>query len=174
MATFLDVSGLAAFSKIFVFVLVILAVYAIFTMNKAFGDAKWISWLIALIVAIFVIISDLATGIIQYVSPWFAVLFFFVIFITMASRIFGATAPDFGQYKGMIFAVIVLIFIVGALMYVRTQTTLPGDVDEEGNVIKEADYVTTSNFIFHPKMMGIIFTLLVAIFTVALLAGKSS
>ena len=174
MATFLDVSGLAAFSKIFVFLLVLLAVYAVFAMNKAFGQAKWISWIISLVVAIFVILSDVASGIIQYVSPWFAVLFFFIIFITMASRIFGTTSPDFGQYKGAFLAIIVIIFIVGALMYVRTQTTLPGDLDEDGNVIKDAEYVTSSNFFLHPKMMGIIFTLLVAIFTVALLAGKSS
>lgn len=174
MATFLDVSGLQAFSQIFVFVLVILAVYAVFAYNNAFGGAKWIAWLIAFVVAIFVILSDLLTGLIQHIAPWFAVLFIFVIFITMASKIFGATTSDVAEYKWILFAVVIIIFIVGSLLYIRKEITVPGDLDEEGNEIKEASYVTTSNFIFHPKIMGIIFVLLVAVFTIALLAGKSS
>ena len=56
---------------------------------------------------------------------------------------------------------------------IRTEVKVPGDVDENGNQIMEDSYMTTSNFIFHPKVMGIIFILLVAIFTVALLAGKT-
>ena len=174
MATFLDVSGLAAFSKIFIFILVLLAIYAVFAYNNAFGNAKWIAWLIALVVAIFVILSDLASGIIQHITPWFAVLFIFVIFISIASKIFGATSADMGQYKGILFVVVIIVFIVGSLVYVRQQTTLPGDIDEDGDEIKDDNYVTTSNFIFHPKVMGIIFVLLVAVFTIALLAGKSS
>ena len=174
MATFLDVSGLEAFSKIFVFILVLLVIYAVFAYSNAFGGAKWIAWLIALVVAIFVILSDLLSGLIRHITPWFAVLFIFVIFISVASKIFGATSVDIGEYKWILFVVIVLIFIVGALTYVRQQSTLPGDLDEDGNEIKESSYITTSNFIFHPKIMGIIFILLVAVFTIALLAGKSS
>ena len=45
---------------------------------------------------------------------------------------------------------------------------------KDGDEIKDDNYVTTSNFIFHPKVMGIIFVLLEAVFTIALLAGKSS
>lgn len=173
MATFLDVSGLEAFSKIFVFVLVLLAIYAVFAYNGAFGGAKWIAWLIGLVVAIFVILSDLLTGLIQHVTPWFAVLFIFVIFITMASKVFGASTADVAEYKWILFAVVIIVFIVGALLYIRNETNVPGDIDEDGNVIKEDNYVTTSNFIFHPKVMAIIFILLVAVFTIALLAGKS-
>ena len=173
MATFLDVTGLEAFSQIFVFVLVLLIVYAVFAMGK-FGGAKWIAWLVALVVAIFVILSDLATGLIRSLAPWFAVLFIFVIFITVASKIFGATSVDFAEYKWVLVVVMVLVFFVGALAYIRYNVNVPGDIDEEGNVIKESDYTLTSNFIFHPKVMGIIFVLLVAVFTIALLAGKSS
>lgn len=174
MATFLDVSGLEAFSKIFIFVLVLLAIYAVFVNNKAFGGAKWIAWLIALVVAIFVILSDLASGIIRHITPWFAILFIFVIFITMASKLFGATGADIGEYKWILLVVVVLVFIVGALTYVRDQTNVPGDIDEDGNEIIEDNYITTSNFVFHPKVMGIIFILLVAVFTIALLAGKTN
>ncbi|MCK5281929.1 MAG: hypothetical protein KAK00_00835 [Nanoarchaeota archaeon] len=174
MATFLDVTGLEAFSKIFVFLLVLLVVYIMFINIKSFGDQKWIALIIAVVVGIFVILSDLATGIIRNIAPWFAVLFVFVIFITMASKIFGATTSDITEYKWLLFVIIILVFIFGSLAYVRQQTNVPCDVDEDGNEIGECDYSSTSHFIFHPKVLGIIFTLLVAVFTVALLAGKSS
>ncbi len=174
MATFLDVSGLEAFSKIFVFILVLLAIYAIFTYSNAFGGAKWIAWLIALVIAIFVILSDLLSGLIQHIAPWFAVVFIFAIFITVASKVFGATETDMGEYKWVLFVVLVVVFVVGSFAYIRNNINVPGDVDADGNEIKDSDYVTTSNFLFHPKMMGIIFVLLVAVFTTALLAGKTS
>ena len=104
MATFLDVTGLAAFSKIFVFVLVLLVLYAVFASNQAFGGAKWIAWLIALVVAIFVILSDLATGLIQHISPWFAVLFVFVIFIP-SSGLCAGSPGDFLIPAGQVFLV---------------------------------------------------------------------
>jgi len=173
MATFLDVSGLEAFSKIFVFLLVLLAIYAVFTTTKSFGGTKWVAWLIALVVAIFVILSDLASGIIRYITPWFAVLFIFVTFVIVAGKIFGATGADFAEYKWILVVVVVLVFLVGALMYIRQQTNVPGDVNEDGKVVKESNYASTVNFLFHPKVMGIIFILLVAIFTIALLAGKT-
>lgn len=173
MATFLDVSGLEAFSKIFVFVLVLLAIYAVFAYNGAFGGAKWIAWIIGLVVAVFVILSDLLTGLIQNITPWFAVVFIFAIFVAMASKVFGASTADIAEYKWILFAIVIIVFVVGSLLYIRNQTNVPGDVDEDGNEIVESNYVTTSNFLFHPKVMAIIFILLVAVFTIALLAGKS-
>ena len=173
MATFIDVTGLAAFSKIFVFVLVLLALYAIFASTKAFASNQWISWLIAFIIAIFVILSDVATNIIQYIAPWFAVLFIFVTFIIIASKIFGANVSDFGEMKWVLIVLVVIIFVVGILFYLRQSVNVPGDIDEDGNAI-DTNYEPVSNFIFHPKVMGIIFILLVAVFTVALMAGKSA
>jgi predicted membrane channel-forming protein YqfA (hemolysin III family) len=161
MATFLDVTGLEAFSKIFIFVLVLLAVYAVFAYSKAFGGTKWIAWLIALVVAIFVILSDLASGLIKNLAPWFAVLFIFVVFISVASKIFGAGAADFEEYKWVIVVIMVLVFFVGALFYIRNNVNVPNDIDEDGNEIGDDNYVSTTNFIFHPKVMGIIFVLLV-------------
>jgi hypothetical protein len=174
MATFLDVTSLEAFSKIFVFLLVFLGLAVLFTTSKFFQGNKWIGWIIALLVAIFVVLTDILVGIIRYITPWFAVLFIFVIFIVIASQLFGAGSTDFGQYKPILFLVIIIIFVVGTVMYIRTNITVPGDIDKEGNVIKEKDYTTSYNFIFHPKIMGIIFILLVAIFTVALMAGKAT
>jgi predicted membrane channel-forming protein YqfA (hemolysin III family) len=174
MATFLDVTALQAFSKVFVFLLVVIAVYAVAAKSKAFGDATWIAWIVGIILGVFILMSNLLIGVIQTIAPWFAVVFIFVIFITMSSKVFGATSVDLDQYKWVLFVVVVIIFIVGSLSYIRQNTSVPGDLDEDGDEIKDESYLTTQNFIFHPKIMGVIFILLVAIFTVALLAGKST
>src|SRR3989339_1305105 len=94
MATFLDIAGLQQFSSFFVFIFVWLAVYAILTYSKILGDHKGIHILIGLVIALFVLFSPIATGTIEYIAPWFAVVFIFVIFVTMALKLFGASGVE--------------------------------------------------------------------------------
>ena len=174
MATFLDLAGLEGFSQIFVFVLVLLGVYIALVMIKAFSDQKWIAMVIALVVAIFVVLVPMLVGILKTIIPWFAVLFIFVLFITVSSKIFGASDMDFDSMKTPLLIVVVLIFVVGTAIYIRQQTDVPGDLDKDGNIIKEKNYNELGSFLLHPTVVGVIFVLLVGIFTVSLLAGKSS
>ncbi|MDO8480869.1 MAG: hypothetical protein Q7S65_03560 [Nanoarchaeota archaeon] len=171
MATFIDVTGIAAFSRIFVFILVFIGGYVFFKHTHWFEGHDWICWIIALAASLLVIVSDTVTNIVTNVTPWLAVLMFLGIFVMMAGKVLGADVSDYPQAKSVFFIILVLVFLVGTLAYLRSQLKAPGDMDENGNVIVEQDYVTTQNFIFHPKFMGIMFILLVAIFTVALMAG---
>jgi len=171
MATFLDISGLEHFSKFFVFLFVWLVIYALLQYTKVFGEAKEnqaIGVILGLIVALFVLFSPIATGIIQYIAPWFAVIFVFIILAGIGLKMMGASSSDIGgtHIKTMIGVVIVIVLIIGSLSYVRDNITVPGDNETE------ADYTESSNFIFHPSILGAIFILIVAIFTVALLAKK--
>jgi len=171
MATFLDVSGLEGFSKAFVFLLVLVTVYVVVAKSK-FGEQKWLPWVVAFVLAIFVALSDLATGLVRNIAPWAAVALMFAVFAMTASTMFGGAPSDWAQYKWALYVIFIIIFLVGAMFYIRSQTNVPGDIDKDGNVIVDKDYATTTNFIFHPKVLGIIFLLLVSIFTVGLLAGK--
>src|SRR3989344_2756009 len=99
MATFLDVTALESFSNIFVFLFVWLAVYAILTYTKVLGQNQFINILIGLVMAIFVLFSQLATKIVLDIVPWMAVLLVFV----------------------------VIAIIVGALSEVRQSVSVPGD-----------------------------------------------
>ena len=80
MATFLDIAGLQHFSSFFVFIFVWLAVYAILTYSKVLGDNKGIHIVMGLIIGLLVLFSPIATGTIEYIAPWFAVVLIFVIF----------------------------------------------------------------------------------------------
>jgi len=166
MATFLDIGGLQQFSTIFVFVFVGLVVYAILSYSKILGGNKAIHIVIGLVIALLVLFSPIATGTIEYIAPWFAVVFIFVIFATIALKSFGATGIEsLGSLRIVTLVVIILIMVVGALSYVRQQITVPGD-DET------IDYSKTTTILFHPKILGILFVLIIAIFTIVLMAGK--
>jgi len=167
MATFLDIAGLQNFSSIFVFIFVWLAVYAILSYSKILGDNKAINVIIGLVIALLVLFSPIATGTIEYIAPWFAVVFIFVIFASIALKQFGATGMEsLGSLRIITFVVIILILIVGALSYVRQQVTVPGDNETS------IDYSKTTTILFHPKILGILVVLIIAIFTIVLMAGK--
>ena len=167
MATFLDIAGLEQFSTFFVFIFVWLAVFAILTYSRILGDNKAINVIIGLVIGLLVLFSPIATGAIEYIAPWFAVVFVFVIFVTIALRLFGATtAESLGSLRTITFVVIVIIMVVGTLSYIRQQVTVPGDNETS------VDYSKTTTILFHPKILGIMFILIIAVFTIALLAGK--
>jgi len=166
MATFLDISGLQSFSTFFVFIFVWLAVYATLSYSRVLGDNKAINIVIGLVIGLLVLFSPIATGVIEYIAPWFAVVFVFVIYVTIALKLFGAGPESLGSLKTVTFVVIILILVVGALSYVREQVSAPGDNETD------VDYGKTTTLLFHPKILGIMFIMILAIFTVVLMAGK--
>jgi len=113
-----------------------------------------------------VLFSPIATGTIEYIAPWFAVVFVFVIFVSVALKLFGAGAESLDSLRVVTFIVIILVLVVGALSYVREQVTAPGDNETS------VDYGKTTTLLFHPKILGIMFVMIIAIFTVVLMAGK--
>ena len=173
MATFLDISGLEYFSKFFVFLFVWLVVYALLQYTKVMGEgadktSQGISIILGLIIGLFVLFSPIATGIIEYIAPWFAVIFVFIVLATVVLKMVGASSSDLGgtQIKTLIGVIIVIVLIVGSLQYVRDNVSVPGDNETS------VDYSKTSAVLFHPSILGAIFILVIAIFTVALLAKK--
>ncbi len=172
MATFLDVTGLAEFSKLFVFILVLVVVYAILSYSRLTGENKAIPWIISFILAIFVVITPIASGAIAYISPWFVLVFVFVGFVIAALKMFGASTADISSYtslKGVFIVIILIILSIGFLSYIRERTLLPGDNETSTDI---SEYTKSSLVIFHPTILGAIVVLLIAVFTIALLSGK--
>ena len=167
MATFLDVTGLQYFSNLFAFLFVWLIVYALLAYTKALGDNHLIHALIGLIVGLFALFSPIVTNAIIYIAPWFALIFVFVMLIMVAGNMFGAT--DIGTspaFRGIILALLVIILIVGVLIHVREQISVPEEITEK------SDFSKITNVLFHPKFIGMVFILVIAVFTVGLLASK--
>jgi hypothetical protein len=169
MASFIDVTGLAGFSKIFVFLFVWIVVYALIIYAKILGDNKSVAAIVGLLFALLVLISDTATSTIEFIAPWFGIVFIFFVLVAIAGSMFGG-GTDLSAYpalKGVLLVIVVIILVAGALMHLRERTPLPGDNETSS----DWNYNETKLIMFHPTILGAILVLLIAVFTVALLAG---
>lgn len=166
MATFLDVTGLQHFTSIFVFLFVWIVVYAILLMTKVLGGNNFVHAIVGLLLAIFVLISPLATSIVADTAPILAVVFLFVILISVASKMLGGDIEAFSSIKGVFLVFIVLIIIIAAGVKVRESANVPETT--------QTDLSKTVNLIFHPTFLGMVLLLAIAVFTIALLATRSA
>ncbi len=165
MATFLDVTGLQHFSSIFVFLFVWLVVFAILAWVNVLGNNKFVHALVGLLLAIFVLISPLATSIVADIAPFIAVIFLFIVLISIASHMLGAGADAFPALKGVFLVFIILIIIIAAGVKVREHISVPSET--------QTDLSKTVNLLFHPTFLGTVLIFAIAIFTIALLASRS-
>jgi hypothetical protein len=171
MATFLDVTGLAQFTNIFVFLFALIGIWALLAYYKVLGDNKLFQALIALAVSFFVLFSDTAVRLIASIAPWFAVLFLFIILITMASKMVSASDVfESSGLKSLVILVIIVSIVVGAAAEMRKDVTVPGDNETDPEY--DRDYSQVSTVIFHPKILGMILIFAVAVFTVGLLISN--
>ena len=186
MATFLELGLLNYFSIIFPALLVFVIVFAMFEKFKLIGESKTVHAIIAIALAFIVILSKNVVSIINFISPWFVLVFIFVLLLLMVYKMMGATdeaLTDFIQtdaaIKWFIFAIGIVIIVAG-ISHVYGQRLLP--VTTEGTVsnVTTAELSTvTGEFggniaaaFFHPKVIGLIFILLVAVFTISMLTRE--
>ncbi|MBI4440050.1 hypothetical protein HY638_03695 [Candidatus Woesearchaeota archaeon] len=166
MATFVDVTGLHVFSNIFAFLFAWVIVYAILMYTRVVGSNTVIQIILSLLVALFVLLSTIATNIILTIAPWFAILFVFATLAAVAFGSFGASAstPTFQGLKAVTLVFFIVIMVLLALGQITsgaapaTTTTAPK---------------TGIGLITDPRIFGIIILGLISVFTIALLTMKS-
>src|SRR3989344_1154605 len=184
MVTVLESGLLENFTIIFSLVFVIAIVYGVFQMGKVFGDNKGLHALIALIVGLLVIMVPDITKIIAVMIPWFTLLFIFILFLILAYKIFGASDEDVLSVLKVDHVTIWVIIIIAIVIVIASFSNVYGQKLLEspgGNDTRVASDVGTATgsfsqnvgaTFFHPKVLGMIFILLVAVFTISLLAMK--
>lgn len=166
MATFLDVTALESFSVIFVFLLIWVGGYAILLYTKVLGQNQFVSIIISLVVAFLAIMSPLATLIVKSILPFVAVVLLLIIIVSSVSGMFGKFDVDaLPGMKFIVITILVIALIVGSLAIVRQNIEVP----ERGE-----DFGKISTVIFHPNFLGMVLILLIAVFTVGLLAAKQT
>ena len=165
MATFLDVTGLEHFSSIFVFLFVWIVVYGVLLWTKILGENKFVHALIGLLLAIFVLISPIATNVVASVAPFLAVVLLLIVLISVAAKMLGGDIEAFPALRGVFIIFIVLIIVVTAGVKIREQVS----VSET-----QTDLSKTINLIFHPTFLGMVLIFSIAVFTIALLASRSA
>lgn len=164
MATFLDVTGLEHFSSVFVFLFVWIVVYAILLLTRVLGENKLIYALVGLLLAIFVLISKIATSIVADVAPFIAVVFLFIVLISAAAKMLGSNVEAFPALKGIFLIVIVIIIVISAGVKIRENVNVPSETQK--------DFSKTINLILHPTFLGLVLILAIAVFTIGLLTSR--
>jgi hypothetical protein len=191
MATILDVSILSHFSTIFTFLLVFVIVFGMLELFKFLGDDKRsLHAIIALCIGFLVIFSSGTVKLIQAFTPWFFVIILLIFLLIFAARMFGLSEKQVTEafYNQpymvwiLILTVVILLFSLGGAF--GQQSLEKGGNNEtvqvSGNTtIGEPGSTSTSSFsqnvyntLYHPKMLGLILVMLVAVIAALLLTIK--
>ena len=194
MATFLDITLLEQFSSIVAFLFVFTVVYMIFQGTKLFTENKGLHAIIAFCIGLFVLFSSAARNIITVMSPWFVLMFIIIMFVLVGVKMLGISDKDITsaimkkEYNYVIYFIVAFAVII--VMYALSQSFgqtagpyLGSSIDNnatintgqtvQGNGTGTATGDFNKNMaatIFHPKVLGLIFLLMVASFTIRLLA----
>lgn len=188
MVTFLDVTLLEKFGSIFSFLLVTVIVYGIASYTKLFGDNKVMHWFLAFLVGVLVLFSPTATGMIKYMTPWFVIMFFFIVFIIIAYKLFGISDESIVatvkkglgiQWTIFIFGFIILISAFAANLgrsaypYLEDQNATTNVTATGQPSVATSDIgKNTAATIFHPKVLGMLLIMLIATATIGLIGGS--
>ncbi len=184
MATPLDIGLLVNFKIIFPFLLVFCIVYAVLTYTKIFGENNAaLNAVIALVLGMMTLFSDLVTDTINLAAPWFVLLIIFSVFILLGLMAIGIKEGDIiatirnPEYTYITIWVIalVLVIVLGSLSQVMAEKKggygpyAPGGnaTMTEGTVDipeQESDFWKT---LFHPKVLGMLALLLISFFTIS-------
>ena len=183
MADLLQGFGLlGSFGSLFPFLLVLVVVFAVLSKIKFPTKNASVHALIALIVAFMFMFSPKAVTALNIAAPWFIIFFLFGVFSIIAFMLFGATEGDIAKQlmKGTTLTnwliTITLIIVLGSLSYVTFGSggqAAPAEGTQEGVQPGTASGTGSSAFwatLTHPKVLGLIAVLLIAMFTLRALS----
>lgn len=164
MATPLDTSFITLLTPALVFIFVFTLFYALLAKTKLFGEKLGFNVVIALAASLLFIIVPQARGIILTATPWILLLIIFVVFIFIFFMALGVKGDDMikNVAKDPTFITMSVIVIIVIFLVALTNSFGPFLLvnQEQGfwNSVKRA--------LFHPRMLGALFILFVASYTV--------
>ena len=185
MATFLDVTILGGFSLIFPFLLVFVVLYAVLINTKPFGGAKnGIYALMSFCIAVLMLFSKTAIALVETMVPWFVVMFIAILLIMMSFAFFGAKESDMlstikshGALKNWMVTIAIAIVIISFAQVMGQGLLEEGETGEGGTIESPQGPTGTNSFsenlgntLFHPKVLGFIFIILLSTFTIFFLS----
>ncbi len=186
MASLLDVGLLEGFDLLFVFLLIIVLVFALLQKFNVLGKEKTgLNWLIAVAIGFLAVLSPKVIELVKFIAPWFVLLFLFLVLLLMTFQILGAKDTDFQRVLNKDTAIGWTIVGIGIVIILAGfGATFGQDLLEQRsevvNVNGSITVVDASSFetnvlqtIFHPKILGVMSLFAISIFAVALLSGKS-
>lgn len=178
MATPLDLGALAAFDRIFTFILVGVLVYAFLSKVDYFsGNRKVFAGIIAITISLITMSSNIVIKSVNLMAPWFVLLIIFAMFMMLAFMMFGYSldnVKDFitkGEFGAGVWVMwLVIVIGIGSVVAVWQEEAGFEKLTQEGNVTQELKSSSQEygfwQTLFHPKILGMALVMLVAFFTI--------
>ena len=163
MAIFLSTSILEYFAPVFAFLLVTLILYAVLNSTKILGENSRINVIIALAAGILTLFSSSAIGLVNYMTPWIVFILFMLVMLFMIYSYFGLGERERWEMIGgpkVIYSIYIVLLIFGVKKVIGSFIPYDGAGDAFAQIL------------FHPRVLGVIVILLVAMWTVQQLSGR--
>lgn len=175
MASILELGLLDYFAPVFVGLLVYAIIYALLEKTKIFGDNKGTNGVIALAVALLFLLTPDVLGIVKIITPWFTILFIFLIMIVLLFMFVGVkqdqVAAAFSE-RGTVWIIIMICFVIlfYALMQVYGEQ-IHSIYAGEGGTADSSLSQNIGKIIFHPRVLGMLLILVISALAVRFISG---
>jgi len=165
MASVLDLGIMNYFIPAFIFILVFVIVGALLEKSGFFGKNKVVNWTIALAASVlFLVIPEMRT-LVTTVTPFFIMLMVFLVLLLLIFLFMGFSGPDIVKViaEHEIIAWTIILLALGIMGYAITLVygdqihAITSPTDDAGGLEQEIGQI-----IFHPKVIGVVFILLIA------------
>lgn len=187
MATVLDVTLFDFFSPALLFILVYATTYAILEKLNFFGENKGIHAIISFAISLLFLFSGAARSVLEFALPWYLILGFVGLNILIIMGLFGAGEKEFKAALSsdsriitwtIVLSVVILIFAlsnaIGQFALEKTQDNQTIIEDTEETTATDSFTKNLYRTLFHPKVLGMLALLLIAMFTILFLTSSKS
>ena len=172
MATFLDTGILQHFLPLFSLLFIFSLIYAIMQTTKLFGESKTVHLVVAFSISMIVLFSGQSLNFITFVTPWFVALIVGLVLFFMAVTFLGVTKEKAWDAVGghtVVFIIAIIIVLVGLSQVLGPVFSPFQDQPGERTIGKEI-----LRTLFHPRLLGALFILIISAFAVSLIAKRES
>jgi len=181
MATVLDTGLIAYFLPAFTFLFIFVVAYAILDKFKLLGDNKGLKLVAAFSISMIFFFSTDALNLVNFITPWFIVLVIIAMFLISLFMFMGVKEDSVVKAVGselVVWTVIIIaiILLIVALVHVFGTFLSPYDDVETGEIdtttISDGTGLKTReseslNTLVNPKILGVLFLLIIAAFAVS-------
>ena len=181
MATLLDASLVAFLLPLFVFLFIFVVIYALLTKTKLFGEKQTaLNFLAAICIAAVASFAGNLITLVGSVTPWIVFIILVLVLIFGMYKMFGLEDKQVWDNIGgpvLVYVVILIIILIGLTTVFEAEvspfTSTGEPVTDTGSGLAgknvKNEVITT---LTHPRLLGALFILLVAAFTVKILVDK--
>ncbi len=179
MASVYDLGLLDAFLPIFVWIFVFVILYALLEKTGFFGEKNWINAAIAFTVSILFIMVPEVNTIVSLITPWFIILLIFLVFLVLIFLFMGVDPSKVASVFGENAVVFWMVFIVSMSIFGYAFTQVYGeqihDITDSGGISDDESLTQNiGEILFTPKVLGMVFLLVIAALVVRFVSTSNS